>query len=53
MSTVSLPNDPNLEQLRKRARGLQRSVRAGDVVALELGRAITLTARRGTANDFR
>ncbi len=35
MSTVPLPNDPNLEQLRKRARGLQRSVRAGDVVALE------------------
>jgi ankyrin repeat protein len=30
MSTVPLPADPNLDQLRKQARDLQRAVRAGD-----------------------
>jgi hypothetical protein len=32
--TVPLPADPNLEQLRHRARALQRAVRAGDPAAL-------------------
>lgn len=36
MSTVPLPHEPSLEQLRNQARRLQRSVRAGDPVALEL-----------------
>jgi hypothetical protein len=34
MATVSLPEQPNLEQLRKQARELQRGIRAGDPRAL-------------------
>jgi hypothetical protein len=34
MPTVPLPDDPDLDQLRKRARELQRAVRAGDARAL-------------------
>lgn len=34
MPTMPLPADPNLEQLRHRARALQRAVRAGDPAAL-------------------
>jgi hypothetical protein len=36
MPTVPLPNDPNLEQLRKQAKDLQRGVRSGDAAALAL-----------------
>jgi hypothetical protein len=31
---ITLPDDPNLEQLRKRARALQRAVRSGEPTAL-------------------
>jgi ankyrin repeat protein len=34
MATLSLPHQPNLEQLRKQARELQRGVRSGDAAAL-------------------
>ena len=34
MTTASLPQDPDLEQLRKRARELQRDVRSGEPAAL-------------------
>ncbi|MGH3207509.1 MAG: ankyrin repeat domain-containing protein [Trebonia sp.] len=34
MATASLPQDPDLDQLRKQARELQRAVRGGDQVAL-------------------
>jgi ankyrin repeat protein len=33
MATLSLPHQPNLEQLRKQARELQRGVRSGDAAA--------------------
>jgi ankyrin repeat protein len=36
MPTIPLPQDPDLEQLRKQARELQRAVRAGDQTALAL-----------------
>jgi ankyrin repeat protein len=36
MPTVPLPDDPDLDQLRKRARELQRAVRDGDARALAL-----------------
>jgi ankyrin repeat protein len=36
--TVPLPDNPNLDQLRKQARDLQRAVRAGDEAALALVR---------------
>ena len=36
MPTISLPMDPHLGQLRKKARALQRAVRAGDPDALAL-----------------
>jgi ankyrin repeat protein len=36
LSTVSLPGDPSLEKLRKLARRLQRSVRAGEQEALAI-----------------
>jgi hypothetical protein len=57
MATVSLPEQPNLDQLRTQARELQRGVRAGDPralrhagldeadAALTLGRAQSLLAR--------
>lgn len=35
MPTIMLPADPSLENLRNRARALQRAVRAGDAAALE------------------
>ena len=38
MPTVPLPDNPNLDQLRKQARDLQRAVRAGDEAALALAR---------------
>lgn len=38
MPKIALPYDPNLEQLRKQARDLQRAVRAGDAEALALVR---------------
>jgi ankyrin repeat protein len=38
MATLSLPHQPNLEQLRKQARELQRGVRAGDPAALVVAR---------------
>lgn len=34
MATLSLPHQPNLEQLREQARELQRGVRSGDAAAL-------------------
>ena len=34
MATASLPQDPDLDQLRKQARELQRAVRGGDRAAL-------------------
>jgi ankyrin repeat protein len=37
-STVPLPDNPNLDQLRKQARDLQRAVRAGDGEAVALAR---------------
>jgi len=36
MSTVPLPNDPSLDQLRERAKELRDRVRAGDPAALAL-----------------
>jgi ankyrin repeat protein len=36
MPTIPLPDDPDLSQLRKQARELQRAVRAGDAPALAL-----------------
>ena len=38
MPTVPLPDNPDLDQLRKQARDLQRAVRAGDGAALALAR---------------
>ena len=38
MPTVPLPDNPDLDQLRKQARDLQRAVRAGDEAALALAR---------------
>lgn len=35
MATISLPQNPNLEQLRHQARDLQRAVRSGDHAALQ------------------
>ncbi len=34
MATASLPQDPDLDQLRKQARELQRAVRSGEAAAL-------------------
>ena len=36
MATASLPQDPDLDQLRNRARELQRAVRRGEPAALTM-----------------
>jgi len=36
MTTASLPQDPDLNQLRKQAREVQRAVRSGDPSASEI-----------------
>ena len=52
MPTIKLPADPSLENLRKQARALQRSVRAGDPGALARVRARHPAALSGDTGAF-
>lgn len=52
MPTYRLPSDPNLEQLRKQAKTLQRRLRSGDAEALALARELHPRLADGAAKTL-